>query len=97
MGVPTVELAVIVKVHAWASRVQPRDVEDIYRLLEIVDAYPADDIGGWQLDQEGLRASRRDSVAHLHQLGRRSRRPNEADVPSARLAALIAAHVARPD
>lgn len=95
--VPTVEVAVIVKAHAWASRLQPRDVEDIYRLLEIVDAYPADDIGGWQLDQEGLRASRRDAAAHLHQLGRGLRRPNEVDVPAARLAALIAAHVARPE
>lgn len=95
--VPTVEVAVIVKAHAWASRLQPRDIEDIYRLMEIIDAYPASDIGGWQLDQEGLRASRRDAATHLHGLGRRPRRPDEADVPAARLAALIAAHVARPD
>ena len=94
--VPTVELAVVIKAHAYASRNEDRDVEDIYRLLEIVDTYPAEEIGGWQLDQDSLRASRRDAVAHLHELARRSRSRTSADVPQARLAALIAARIARP-
>jgi hypothetical protein len=94
--VPTVELAVVIKAHAYASRKEDRDVEDIYRLLEIGNTYPAEEIGGWQLDQNSLRASRRDAAAHLHELARRSRRLTRADIPQARLAALIAARIARP-
>ncbi len=94
--VPTVELAVVIKAHAYASRKEDRDVEDIYRLLEIANTYPAEAIGGWQLDQNNLRASRRDAAAHLHELARRSRRLTRSDIPQARLAALIAAHIAHP-
>jgi hypothetical protein len=61
--------------------------------MRIVDTYPAEEIGGWQLDQDSLRGSRRDAVVHLHELARRSR--TRADVPQARLAALIAARIAR--
>jgi hypothetical protein len=85
---------VVIKAHAYASRKEDRDVEDIYRLLEIGNTYPAEEIGGWQLDQDNLRASRRDAVAHLHELARRSRSRTSADVPQARLAALIAARIA---
>ena len=94
--VPTVELAMVIKAHAYASQKEDRDVEDIYRLLEIANTYPAEEIGGWQLDQDSLRASRRDAAAHLHELARRSRRLTKADIPQARLAALIAARIARP-
>lgn len=96
VSVPTVELAVVIKAHAYASRKEDRDVEDIYRLLEIAITYPAEEIGGWQMDQNSLRASRRDAAAHLHELARRSRRLTRADIPQARLAALIAACIARP-
>jgi hypothetical protein len=37
--VPTVELALVIKALAFGSRLQERDVQDIYRLLEIADAY----------------------------------------------------------
>ncbi|HEU4849162.1 MAG TPA: hypothetical protein VFS93_01995 [Terrimesophilobacter sp.] len=94
--VPTVELALVIKAHAYASRLEDRDVEDIYRLLEIADSYPAEEIGGWQLNQDDLHASRSDTAVRLHQLARRSRRLGNADVPAARLAALIAAHISRP-
>lgn len=94
--VPTVELALVIKAHAYASRLEDRDVEDIYRLLEIAEFYPAEEIGGWQLNQDDLHASRLDTAGSLHQLARRSRRLGNADVPAARLAVLIAAHVSRP-
>jgi hypothetical protein len=94
--VPTVELALVIKALAYGSRLQARDVEDIYRLLEIVAGHPADAIGGWRLSETPLRASRRDAAAHLHELARRSRHLNNLDVPAARLAALIASLVTRP-
>lgn len=95
--VPTVEIALVIKAFAYASRGVDRDIEDIYRLLEIVDAYPAEAIGGWRLDELDLRGSRRDAAIHLHELGRQTRRLRTADVPGARLAALIAGHLHSPD
>jgi hypothetical protein len=96
--VPTVELALVIKALSYGSRLQDRDVEDIYRLLEIANAYPPDEIGGWRLNESPLQASRRDAAVHLHELARRSRRLSgiDADVPTARLATLIASHVGRP-
>jgi len=95
--VPTVELALVIKALSYGSRLQARDVEDIYRLLEIANAYPSDEIGGWRLNETPLRASRRDATLHLHELARRSRRLSniDADVPTARLATLIASQVGR--
>ncbi|MFB9182670.1 hypothetical protein ACFFX1_31410 [Dactylosporangium sucinum] len=94
--VPTVELALVIKALAYGSRLQARDVKDVYRLLEIIDAYPPDEIGGWRLSEPLLRASRRDAAVHLHELARRSRRLSDLDVPAARLATLIASLVTRP-
>jgi len=95
--VPTVELALVIKALAYGSRLHARDAEDIYRLLEIANAYPSDEIGGWRLQETPLRASRRDAAVHLHRLAQRSRRLPTPDVPAARLAALIAARVGRPN
>lgn len=94
--VPTVELALVVKALAYGSRLQDRDVEDIYRLLEVANAYPPDEIGGWRLLETPLRAARRDAAMHLHALARHSRRRTDLDVPASRLAILIAALVGRP-
>lgn len=91
--VPTVEIALVIKAHAYASRRDVRDVEDIYQLLEIAGTYPSDEIGGWRLNEKALGGSRRDAAAHLHDLARGSRRLDIADVPPSRLAALIAEHV----
>ncbi|WP_426510030.1 hypothetical protein ACPPVO_04575 [Dactylosporangium sp. McL0621] len=93
--VPTVELALVIKALAYGSRLQARDAEDIYRLLEIINLYPAGEIGGRRLHETPLRASRRDAAVHLHELARRSRRRSDLDVPAARLATLIAALVGR--
>jgi hypothetical protein len=94
--VPTVELALVIKALSYGSRLHARDVEDIYRLLEIANAYTPDEIGGWQLHDTPLRASRRDAAVHLHELVRRTRRLSNVDVPPARLATLIASLVGRP-
>jgi hypothetical protein len=92
--VPTVELALVIKALAYGSRLQARDVEDIYRLLEIAAAYPTEEIGGWRLHETPLKASRRDAATHLHELARRTRRLSGPDVPPARLATLIASLIA---
>jgi hypothetical protein len=94
--VPTVELALVIKALSYGSRLQARDIEDIYRLLEIANAYSPDEIGGWQLNKTPLRASRGDAALHLHELARRSRRFLDEDVPQARLATLIASLIGRP-
>lgn len=91
--VPTVEMALVLKAHAYASRREDRDVEDVYRLLEIADTYPSDAIGGWRLKEDGLNGSRRDAAVQLHDLARGSRRLDIADIPPSRLAALIAEHI----
>ena len=91
--VPTVEMAVVIKAYAYASRRLGRDVEDIYRLLEIVESYSLDAIGGWRLDTADLRGSRRDAATQLQDLGRQSRRLSNVDFSVARLATLIAQHV----
>lgn len=90
------ELALVIKALSYRSRLQARDVEDIYRLLEIANAYPSDETGGWQLHEIPLRASRRDAAVHLHELARRSRRRSDLNVPAARLATLIVSQVATP-
>ena len=98
--VPTVEYALVIKALSHASRVQARDVEDIHRLLEIANAYPPDEIGGWQLHNGTPRGSRRDAAAHLHELARQTRRARhlgDSDVPLARLATLIAALIGQLD
>jgi hypothetical protein len=94
--VPTVELALVIKALSYGSRLKARDIEDIYRLLEIANAYPREEIGGWQLQDTTLRASRRDAAVHLHELARRTRRHSDVDVPPARLATLIVSLISRP-
>lgn len=43
-----------------------------------------------------LSGARSNAAAHLHDLARGSRRLRSVEVPTARLAALIAHHIARP-
>jgi hypothetical protein len=93
--VPTVEVALIIKALTYASRQQDRDVEDIYRLLEIADSYADDEIGAWRLSDADLIGSRRDSAAALHALVRDRLRLKRVEVPAARLAILTAALVTR--
>ena len=80
--VPTVELALVIKALAYGSRLQARDVEDIYRLLEIVDNHPPDEIGGWRLNETpltGLAPRRRGTPART---GPAQPTPANLDVPA---------------
>lgn len=43
------ELVHVIKAIAHRARHRARDAEDIYRRLEVADAYPTAEIGGWQL------------------------------------------------
>lgn len=94
--VPTVEIAIVVKALTYGSRQQDRDIEDIYRLLEIAHSYSDEEIGEWRLGDAELVGARRDSASALHALARDRRRLGRVDVPAARLATLTAALVTRP-
>ncbi|MEZ5189682.1 MAG: hypothetical protein R2717_01530 [Schumannella sp.] len=96
VGVPSVECAVVIKALAWGTRRQPRDVEDLYQLLEIAAAYSLEEVGGWALDARELAGARGDAAVQLHALASSLRRLTGANVPMARLAALIADRVGFP-
>jgi hypothetical protein len=95
VSVPTVEFALVIKAIAYGSRGEYRDVEDIYCLLEIAASHDPVEIGGWNLDGNGLTGARGDAATHLHSLARASRRLRGGDVPIPRLAALIAERVGK--
>ena len=89
---PTVEHALIIKASAFQSRLETRDLEDIYGLLEIASEYDREAIGGWRLDAPPLRGSRLDAARVLINIARTHRTSGvvqTAAVPGARLAALI--------
>ena len=88
--IPPLELAVVLKAYAWNSRHANKDVQDIYSMLEIAAHHPAASIGGWKLKTSTPTGSRADAVSILARLGRECRRRTWPDVPSGRLAALIA-------
>jgi hypothetical protein len=94
VAVPSVEYAVVIKAIAYGSRHEGRDVEDLYRLLEIAAAYRPEEIGGWRLHEHDVTGSRGDAAAQLHALAPHLRRQSRSDVPAARMAALIADRVA---
>ena len=88
--VPSLEFAVVLKAYAWNLRHADKDVRDICTLLEIAASHPAAAFGGWKLNAPNPTGSRADAVAILKKLGIGSRRQTWPDVPSGRLAALIA-------
>ncbi|OMH23158.1 hypothetical protein BKD30_14075 [Tersicoccus phoenicis] len=99
--VPSVECALVLKAHAWRSRLSPKDVEDINTLLEIADDHrPA--LEPWGLTNPALAdySPYRRARAHLTELAQRLRRGGMTGLPShlhpPRMAALIARHVSKP-
>lgn len=62
---PTVEGAVVLKALATQSRNETKDLVDMHNLLLIVEQYPADEIGGWRLDQAPLTGARKDAARAL--------------------------------
>ena len=89
--VPPVELAVTLKAYATTSRSAPKDLTDLYNLLNIANAYDEDEIGAWKLNGY-LRGTRLDTGRILHDIADRSRTSvllRDAGVPQDRLVALI--------
>lgn len=97
--VPPVELAVISKSHAFRSRLEPRDVADLYNLLSIALEYPSEEIGGWKIGAAPLSGARLDAARILHGLADSARHSfvvATSGVPADRLTALIRKLVATP-
>ena len=97
--VPPVELALIFKSYAFRSRLDPRDVADLYNLLSIALEYPAEDIGGWKIGAAPLSGARLDAARILHDLADSARHSFvvvKSGVPADRLTALIRKLVAIP-
>jgi len=98
--VPPVELALISKSYAFRSRLEPRDVADLYNLLSIAREYPAEDIGGWKIGAVPLSGARLDAARILHGLADSARHSfvvAEAGIPADRLTALIRKLIANPN
>jgi hypothetical protein len=96
--VPTVEAAIILKAHAWASRRSQKDVIDISNLLHIVDEHGSDAVGGWQLAEPELIGSRRDAARHLYALAQvaEARRLPVSQVNPRKLVVLIRRYITAP-
>lgn len=93
--VPTVEAAVVLKAHSWASRHAQKDVIDLNNLLSIVDHHSTASIGAWRLGEHDLIGSRRDAARHLHRLAglAEANRLPRSRVDPRQLVVLIRRHV----
>lgn len=97
---PDAEAALVLKALAWRSRLSDKDLVDIFTLMEIIHVHK-DSLTRWGYSDpaKGGRGARRDAAAALHQVVRhaasgRMRLPGGRN--SARLAALIRAHIPTP-
>ncbi len=96
---PTLESALILQSFAYRDRLLPKDVDDLYTVLEIAAHYDLAPLGGWRMREKSLSGARLDSARVLHDLAshhRSSRVVRESGVPAARLAALIAELITPP-
>lgn len=96
---PTVEVALVLKAAAYASRRASKDLTDLHNLLQIVRHYEPEAHGGWRLDQPGLTGVRGDAQRTLHHVADTARRNASIAVAGVRpevLAALIRSQVGRP-
>lgn len=97
VAVPEVELMVILKTLAWASRGAqgPKDAIDLANLFAIADTYNAAEIGGWRLGESTLIGARKDAAALLHHLaghadaGRLAKTPIDAHLLTVRIRRLV--------
>lgn len=99
--VPDAEAALILKALAWKSRFSPKDLVDILSLLEIIHEHKPS-LSGWGYADPAKagRGTRRDAAVALHLIVQQasSGRMKLPDGQStARLAALIKAHVPAPE
>ena len=96
---PCVETAIILKAYATRSRLEAKDITDLYNLFLIVNQHNPDAIGGWKLSEATLSGSRSDAARILHRLTETIKRSDEirgAGVPVTTLVALIRRHVTDP-
>jgi hypothetical protein len=96
---PTVEIAVVLKAAAYASRGATKDLTDLHNLLQIAHAFDAASIGGWKLEQPGLSGARGDAQRTLHRIAETARRNPAMATARVRpevLTALIRLHVGAP-
>jgi hypothetical protein len=97
--VPTVELAVVLKALTLRSRMAPKDLVDMYNLLQISYHRDAEHIGGWTIGEPALSGARGDAQVQLHKLAATAGRNRDlvvAGVPPEVLVALIRAKVGEP-
>lgn len=97
--VPCVETAIILKAYATRSRLEAKDITDLYNLFLIVNQHDANTIGGWKLSEVTLSGSRSDAAQILHRFTEAPRGSNEirgAGVAVTTLVALIRRHVTDP-
>jgi hypothetical protein len=96
---PCVETAVILKAYAARSRLEAKDIADLYNLFLIVNQHDPDAIGGWKLSETSLSGSRSDAAGILHRLTEAIKRSDEirgAGVPVTTFVALIRRHITDP-
>ncbi|GAA1806435.1 hypothetical protein [Agromyces neolithicus] len=95
VNIPTVEAAVLLKAHSWASRLAQKDVIDLNNLLSIVDHNGYDTIAPWRLNEPGLIGSRRDAARYLHRLAglAEANRLSRSPIDPRRLTVLIRRHI----
>jgi hypothetical protein len=96
---PSVELAIVLKAGAYASRKSAKDITDLHNLLQVAQAYDPETYGGWRLDVRGLTGARGDAqriLNHIADIARRTPAIRDAGVRPEVLSALIRSRVGAP-
>ncbi|MUN08142.1 hypothetical protein [Agromyces luteolus] len=96
---PPVEIAVVLKAAAYASRGAAKDLTDVHNLLHIAHQYDSTEIGGWRIAVPALSGARGDAQRTLHRIADTARRNPSLGAARVRpevLTALIRAHIGRP-
>lgn len=96
---PTVEVALVLKAAAYASRRAAKDLTDLHNLLQIGRHYEPEAHDGWRLDEPGLTGVRGDAQRALHDAADTARRNPSMAVAGVRpevLGALIRSQIGTP-
>lgn len=94
--IPDLEAAVVLKAHAWHGRKSPKDLADLYSLLEVRAEHQSPP---WNLNVTPPKGRRLDTARILRPLAETINKRNPGfEIPGSvdrvRLAALINAHIA---
>lgn len=96
---PSLEVAVVLKALATASRIARKDITDLYTLLSIVHEYSPEEVGEWRLDDAVLVGSRLDAAVQLYRIvdgAGAASRITDAGIATPRFVALVNRYVTRP-